>query len=831
VDPVRYRRIKEVLAEALELPPADRPAFLSAACGDDRELRAEVESLLEYHAEDNFLEPLLAGVASGQPEQEIEQAASDPLVGTTVGPYRVLDRLGAGGMGVVYLAEDTRLERRVALKFLRPDRSVGEEAKARFIREARAVAALDHPNICTLYGIDHTDNQQMFLAMAFYQGETLKQRLERGRLPLALSIDIARQIGSGLAAAHAAGVVHRDLKPGNIMLSEPLVKILDFGIAKLANQTTLTMHGASLGTAAYISPEQATGGSVDHRTDIWALGVVLFEMVTGERPFDVDSFAGLALATHTTPIRRPRELRADTPINLENCIVRALSVNPEDRFPSMRDFVAALEAVRQPVETSLTVRVVAGTRSPATAEGALTQAVCEAFAEMLSVAGSLTVVYQPLMEIDGERLPLLGRYGASLERAPRLLIDSVLSHNGTVALSATMKNGAGHVIDEWKAHEHVSELPRLLGRIACGVTATLGVRLSADEERTLANERPVAPQSYLSYLKGRRQLSEGTEASSRAALASFEESCVGGIRDPRPHAALVEASIALMETGCAADRDQLAQQARAELVRASEIDAADPEALFAAAEVAYRLDWSLAVAEGRLRQLLASRPGHWRARLRLAECLIITGKFSDAIACAHDVVERQPFSARTLLRAGRVLHFARDYDAAVRVFTAALDRVPDSVVARFDLALSLAKTGEASRVRAREECETALAAREGTALMVAVLGNAAKAHGRISEYESARRILHALQAEAPLPSCGLEILSAAFGNTERPLEYWDAYDDTMGLAKFCGFAPVRGSLSMFLDAAGLIVYFGLDPAFEALSEAPALRALRARLTQ
>ena len=177
------------------------------------------------------------------------------------------------------------------------------------------------------------------------------------------------------------------------------------------------MHGASLGTAAYISPEQATGGSVDHRTDIWALGVVLFEMVTGERPFDVDSFAGLALATHTTPIRRPRELRADTPINLENCIVRALSVNPEDRFPSMRDFVAALEAIRQPVETSLTVRVIAGTRSPATAEGALTQAVCEAFAEMLSVAGSLTVVYQPLMEIEGERLPLLGRYGASLERA------------------------------------------------------------------------------------------------------------------------------------------------------------------------------------------------------------------------------------------------------------------------------------------------------------------------------------------------------------------------------------------------------------------------------
>jgi serine/threonine protein kinase/tetratricopeptide (TPR) repeat protein len=818
VDPVRYRRVKEVLAETLELPRADRPAFLLAACGDDRELRAEVESLLQYEADDNFLEPPLSAAVGAQPEPHVEQAASVPLIGATVGPYRVLDHLGAGGMGVVYLAEDTRLERRVALKFLRPDRSVGDESKTRFIREARAVAALDHPNICTLYGIDHTDDHQMFLAMAFYQGETLKQRIARGRLPIVDSVDIARQIGSGLAAAHAAGVVHRDLKPGNIMLSEPLVKILDFGIAKLANQTTLTMHGASLGTAAYMSPEQAAGGTVDHRTDIWALGVVLFEMVTGERPFDVDSFAGVALAAHTAPIRRPRELRPDIPISLETSIVRALSLNPADRFQSMRDFVAALDAVRQPAETARAVLVIAGTRTPETGEGALTQAVCEAFADTLSVVASLTVIYQPLETIASEF-------------APRLLITAVLSPNGTVALSATMRNGASHVIDEWNAQEHVSELPRLLGRIARGVVATIGLRLSADEERALANERSVAPQSYLSYLQGRRQLSEGTETSCRAALVSFEAACAGALRDAHPHAAIVETSIALMETGCTADRDQLAQTARGALQRANEIDAADPEALFAAAEVAHRLDWSLAVAEARLRQLLASRPGHWRARLRLAECLVVTGKFSEAIALARDAVARQPFSARTLLRAGRVLHFARDYDEAARVITVALERVPHSVVARFDLALTLAKAGEAARRRARQECDRALARREGTALMAAVLGNGARARGDRSEYEAARRVLGSLQAEGPVPSCCLAVLDARFGDTERPLEYWDAYDETMGLAKFAGFAPVVGSLSMYLDAAGLIVYFGLDPAFDTVSDAPAVRALRSRLTQ
>jgi serine/threonine protein kinase/tetratricopeptide (TPR) repeat protein len=829
VDPVRYQRIKELFVAAQELPPADRDAFLATVCGSDHELRAEVESLLRYDAQDDFLEPPIGStLPSGSSRKPgSNSAAFDTLIGSTFGPYHVMSRLGSGGMGVVYVAEDTRLGRRAALKFLRRDLSVDEDAKARFIREARAVAALDHPNICTLYGIDHTSDQQMFLAMAYYQGETLKQRLANGRLPLSVSIDIARQIGAGLAAAHAAGVVHRDVKPGNIMLSDPLVKILDFGIAKLTSQTTLTVAGLSLGTAAYMSPEQAEGGAVDHRTDVWALGVVLFEMVTGQRPFDVDSFSGVAHVAHSTPLRRPRELRPEIPINLENCIVRALSLNPADRFQSMRDVVAALEGVRPSADAASQVLIIAATNAPSTAEGMLTQAICEAFVDTLSVAGSLTVLYQPDATIRTERLSVAG-YGVSLERAPRVSIESTLSQNGMVAIAATMMN-AGHVVDEWKADEHVSELPRLLGRIACGVASSLGVRLSADEERTLTTQRSVSPQSYLAYLKGRWQLSQGTETWCQAALASFEEACTGAGRDPRSHAGIVEASIALIETRCAASRDQLGEKARAALARAIDVDATDPDVLFAAAEAAYRLDWSLAAAESRLRQLLAVRSGHWRARLRLAECLVVTGKFSDAIGMAKDVAERQPFSPRTLLRVGRVLYFARDYDEAARVFTAVVERVPDSVIARFDLSLTLAKTGESAHARAREECDRALSRREGEALMIAALGNAARARGITAAYESAARMLRALHDESPVSACCFGILEAAFGDTDRPLEYWDAYDETMGLAKFVGFAPVQGSLSMYLDAVGLIAYFGLDPAFESLREASALRALRLRL--
>jgi len=312
----RWTLVDRLLGAALEREPDQRAVFLNEACAGDEALRHEVESLLEHHAgAGHFLESPALELLNAAPTAD----TGAQFVDRQLGPYRILSRLGIGGMGEVYRARDSRLGREVAIKI------ATERFSARVEREARAVAALNHPNICTLHDVGPN-----YIVMELVEGDSPK-----GPLPLQEALRIARQIVQALEAAHEKGIVHRDLKPGNIMLSEPLVKILDFGIAKLANQTTLTMHGASLGTAAYISPEQATGGSVDHRTDIWALGVVLFEMVTGERPFDVDSFAGLALATHTTPIRRPRELRADTPINLENCIVRALSVSSIARTSSM----------------------------------------------------------------------------------------------------------------------------------------------------------------------------------------------------------------------------------------------------------------------------------------------------------------------------------------------------------------------------------------------------------------------------------------------------------------------------------------------------------------
>ena len=208
------------------------------------------------------------------------------MIGQTISHYRILEKLGEGGMGIVYKAEDTKLERTVALKFLPKEYTKDKEAKERFIQEAQAAAGLDHQYICNVYEINETEENQMFIAMAHYEGETLKEKIASHPLPISKAINITIQIAEGLKEAHEKGIVHRDIKSANIMITKKdQAKIMDFGLAKLKGQSTLTKIGTTVGTAAYMSPEQAMGKEVDHRTYIWSLGVVLYEMLTGQFPF------------------------------------------------------------------------------------------------------------------------------------------------------------------------------------------------------------------------------------------------------------------------------------------------------------------------------------------------------------------------------------------------------------------------------------------------------------------------------------------------------------------------------------------------------------------
>ena len=262
---------------------------------------------------------------------------ADPLIGTTVSQYEIVAKLGGGGMGVVYKARDTKLGRAVALKFLPPQWSHDEGAKQRFVREAQAASATNHRNICVIHNIEETGDGRLFIVMAYYEGETLKQKLERGALPVAEAIEIASEIAEGLAKAHAQGVVHRDVKPGNLMITDDGVKILDFGLAKFADALQLTVPGSTIGTVAYMSPEQARGEEADARSDVWALGVVMYEMLAGSVPFKGTYPEATFHAIKNEPLPSLHAARPDTPDVLERIVLKALEKNPETRFQTARE--------------------------------------------------------------------------------------------------------------------------------------------------------------------------------------------------------------------------------------------------------------------------------------------------------------------------------------------------------------------------------------------------------------------------------------------------------------------------------------------------------------
>ena len=266
------------------------------------------------------------------------------MIGSTISHYQILDKLGEGGMGVVYKAEDTKLERTVALKFLPAHLLGNEEVRKRFEREAKAAAALHHPNICPVYEIDEVEGKS-FIAMAFLEGESLDKQIAQGPLKLDQMLAIGQQIAGGLEAAHKKGIFHRDVKPENVIVNDSgHVTVMDFGLAKLTEASRLTQAGETMGTVAYMSPEQTEGSGTDHRTDIWSLGVVLYEMITGQQPFKGDYEKAVQYSILNERAEPLTALRTGVPMNLERVVEKCLSKSPDERYQSASELAVDLRA-------------------------------------------------------------------------------------------------------------------------------------------------------------------------------------------------------------------------------------------------------------------------------------------------------------------------------------------------------------------------------------------------------------------------------------------------------------------------------------------------------
>lgn len=781
-------------------------------------------------------------------------------VGTRVGPYEITALLGAGGMGEVYLSHDDRLDRDVALKVLPPAWFADAAARARLLREARAAAGLNHPNICTIHEVGEAGGQA-YIAMEYVPGEPLNTVLARGSLSLDSTLRYAGQLADALAHAHERGVVHRDLKSANIVITpEGRAKILDFGVAKRlptgegAHTMTksgleLTQEGAIIGTLPYMAPEQVRGQPADARSDIWAMGVVIYEMASGERPFTGQTSFEVTSAILDHP---PRPTGGTVPPPLGAVIERCLAKEPERRYQRAGEVRAALEVLTHPHTGSGTGRtarrrawVVAaialglalaavGLWSSGIWNGPALPTRIEAIA-VLPLAnlsgdpaqdyfadGMTDALITDLSKIRALKvisrtstLRYRGTSKALPEIARELNVDaivegSVLRSGDRVRITAQLIE-AGTERHVWADNyeRDVRDVIALQRDVARAIAGEIRARLTEPEQRRLATARPVNPQAHEAYLRGLAETNRFTEPGLRRAVTFYEQAIALDAEYALAHAGLASAYTLLGGVLGFTSPGEYFPKARAAAEKALELDGSLAEAHAVLANVRLKFDWDWEAAAQEYQRVFELNPSLAEAHQEYGTYLEALRRFDEAVAARKRARDLDPLSASRTADVGYPLYYAGRYDEAIRYYRTALEL--DQNFFWSHVWIGQAQLEKQMYAEAIDEIQKALRMSADNTRVLATLGYAYAVAGQRAK---AQQVLAELQARSKgsyvspyfiaVVYAGLGEKESAFDFLERALQERQPYLVLLDVEPV--FSSIRG-----------------DPRFQALLQRIGLR--------
>jgi len=724
------------------------------------------------------------------------------MIGRTVSHYRLLEKLGEGAMGVVYKARDVKLDRFVAIKFISQGLDVDSLRKSRFIREAKAASGLDHVNICTIYEIGETqaetEEPQLFIVMAYYPGQTLRARLDRGSLPLAESVQIAMHIAEGLAKAHSIGVVHRDIKPANVMLTrDGIPKIVDFGLAKLPQLERLTSTGAILGTMPYMSPEQLRSDALDHRTDIWSWGVTTYEMLVGERPFRGDSEHSIVEAILRHEPATLTDLRPEVPFELERIVMQALRKNPADRQQSAAEIVRDLQELtffknseaatdEVPPPASLAVLPFVNLSTEPDTEY-FSDGLTEDLIHALSCFHNLRVVSRTSAFEFKAKPQSIRKIGAQL-KVSTVVEGSVRKVGQKLRVSIQLVNALdGYCLWSQRWDREMKDVFEIQDEIAQTIAETLKVKLRLDT-RALSNRRTEKFEAYDLYLRGRFQWNKRNGEGFDKALECFEQALEQDPNYAPAYSGIADHHIAAASWGLEAPLEAW-PKAKVATMRALEIDDTLAEAHASMGTIRMWYEWDWKQAEREFQRAIELNPGHPNAHVQYNLLLVQTGRFQEAEREIRIALLCDPLSVRVNSYLAGIFHYRREYDRSLEQCRRALELDPNDVELHVVEALNYEQKKTYSE--AIRELEKARELSDNNPLILGPLGSC---YGGLGEKAKVMQILEELERAsqasyvAPITwvmiYLGLQDRDRAFDWLQRAAEARDA------LLCYLGVGPI-----------------------------------------